>query len=47
MSFVDEHRGCFGGVQPICRVLRLHGLQITPERLLGGQEAPAVKAAGA
>ncbi|SCL35911.1 putative transposase [Micromonospora aurantiaca] len=30
MTFVDEHRGRFGGVEPICRVLRGHGLQITP-----------------
>ncbi|MBU8855754.1 MULTISPECIES: IS3 family transposase [unclassified Micromonospora] len=30
MSFVDEHRDRFGGVEPICRVLRRHGLQITP-----------------
>ncbi len=30
MSFVDEHRGRFGGVEPICRVLTAHGCQIAP-----------------
>src|SRR5690606_14006461 len=30
VEFIDEHRGSFGGVEPICRVLRQAGLQIAP-----------------
>jgi hypothetical protein len=29
VRFIDEHKGRFG-VQPICRVLREHGVQIAP-----------------
>jgi hypothetical protein len=30
VRFIDEHRDRFGGVEPICRVLRQHGCQIAP-----------------
>jgi putative transposase len=30
VTFIDEHQGRFGGVEPICRVLTEHGLQIAP-----------------
>ncbi|WP_327075071.1 IS3 family transposase [Kitasatospora purpeofusca] len=30
VAFVDEHRGRFGGVEPICRVLTEHGCSIAP-----------------
>ena len=30
MSFIDEHRDRFGGVEPICRVLTQHGYSIDP-----------------
>jgi putative transposase len=30
VRFIDEHRDRFGGVEPICRVLRQHSCQIAP-----------------
>lgn len=30
VAFIDEHRGRFGGVEPICRVLSEHGCGIAP-----------------
>ncbi|MEW2160629.1 IS3 family transposase [Streptomyces sp. NPDC007189] len=30
MSFIDEHRDRFGGVEPICRVLTEHECKIAP-----------------
>src|SRR5204862_3532253 len=30
VEFIDEHRERFGGVEPICRVLREAGVQIAP-----------------
>jgi len=30
VEFIDEHREAFGGVEPICRVLRDAGMQIAP-----------------
>jgi putative transposase len=30
VRFIDENRARFGGVEPICRVLREHGCQIAP-----------------
>ncbi|WP_407986266.1 IS3 family transposase [Kitasatospora sp. CMC57] len=30
VAFIDEHRGRFGGVEPICRVLTEHGCSIAP-----------------
>jgi putative transposase len=30
VEFIDEHREAFGGVEPICRVLRDAGVQIAP-----------------
>ncbi|MGW2588624.1 IS3 family transposase [Streptomyces virginiae] len=30
VSFIDEHKGCFGGVEPICRILTDHGCKIAP-----------------
>lgn len=30
MTFIDEHRDRFGGVEPICRVLTTHGCGIDP-----------------
>ena len=43
MSFVDEHRDRFGGVEPICRVLRQHGLQITPSGYWAAKKRPPSK----
>ncbi|AYF26676.1 hypothetical protein CSH63_04185 [Micromonospora tulbaghiae] len=40
MRFVDAHRGRFGGVEPICRVLRQHGLQITPSGYWAAKKRP-------
>lgn len=30
VAFIDEHKGCFGGVEPICRVLTDHDCKIAP-----------------
>ncbi|MFD9624002.1 hypothetical protein ACFWB2_43365 [Streptomyces virginiae] len=30
VAFVDEHKGRFGGVEPICRVLTRHDCKIAP-----------------
>src|SRR5262249_45493103 len=30
VEFIDEHREAFGGVEPVCRVLRDAGVQIAP-----------------
>ncbi|WUG33059.1 IS3 family transposase [Streptomyces sp. NBC_00459] len=30
VAFIDEHKGRFGGVEPICRVLTQHGCKIAP-----------------
>ena len=30
VAFIDEHRGRFGGVEPICRVLTEHDCKIAP-----------------
>ncbi|WP_371657283.1 IS3 family transposase [Streptomyces sp. NBC_00280] len=30
VAFIDEHKGRFGGVEPICRVLTQHGCTIAP-----------------
>ncbi|MFI7431745.1 IS3 family transposase [Micromonospora sp. NPDC049836] len=43
VSFVDEHRHRFGGVEPICRVLRRHGLQITPSGYWAAKKRPPSK----
>ncbi|MFJ8364609.1 IS3 family transposase [Streptomyces sp. NPDC093984] len=40
MSFIDEYRDRFGGVEPICRVLTEHDCKIGPVHLLRVQEAP-------
>lgn len=43
MTFVDKHRDRFGGVEPICRVLRQHGLQITPSGYWAAKKRPPSK----
>ncbi|GAB3863186.1 hypothetical protein GCM10029963_71210 [Micromonospora andamanensis] len=43
MTFVDTYRGRFGGVEPICRVLRGHGLQITPSGYWAAKKRPPSK----
>ena len=40
MKFIDEHRDRFGGVQPICRVLRAHGCQIAPSTYWAAKARP-------
>lgn len=40
MTFVDHHRGRFGGVEPICRVLRQHGQQISPSGYWAAKKRP-------
>lgn len=40
MRFIDEHRDRFG-VEPICRVLRQHGLQIAPSGYWAARSRPA------
>lgn len=40
MSFIDEHRGCFG-VEPICRVLTGHGWKIAPSTYYAAKARPA------
>lgn len=41
MRFIDEHRDRFGGVEPICRVLRWHGWQIAPSGYYAFKARPA------
>lgn len=40
MRFIDEHKHRFGGVEPICRVLRAHGLQIAPSGYWAAKARP-------
>ena len=40
MRFIDEHRDLFGGVEPICRVLREHGVEIAPSTYYAGKNRP-------
>jgi putative transposase len=40
VRFVDEHKDRFGGVEPICRVLRAHGLQIAPSGYWAAKARP-------
>ncbi|MGH3430140.1 MAG: IS3 family transposase [Mycobacteriales bacterium] len=37
VSFVNEHKKRFGGVEPICRVLKEHGVQIAPSTYYAAQ----------
>ena len=39
VEFIDDHKEEFG-VEPICRVLREHGLADRSEHLQGGQDCP-------
>lgn len=40
MSFIDAYRGCFGGVEPICRVLSAHGYRIAPSTYYAAKTRP-------
>jgi putative transposase len=40
VRFIDEHKDRFGGVEPICRVLREHGLQIAPSGYWAAKARP-------
>lgn len=40
MSFIDEHRKRFGGVQPICAVLTEHGVTIAPSTYYAAKARP-------
>lgn len=40
MKFIDEHRDRFGGVEPICRVLTGHGVQIAPSTYYAAKSRP-------
>ena len=41
MRFIDEYKQEFGGVEPICRVLREHGCQIAPSTYWAVKARPA------
>ena len=40
MTFIDEHRDRFGGVEPICAVLTEHGLSIAPSTYYAAKARP-------
>jgi putative transposase len=40
VRFIDEHRDRFGGVEPICRVLRAHGVSIAPSGYWAAKTRP-------
>ncbi len=40
MTFIDEHRDRFGGVEPICTVLTEHGLSIAPSTYYASKARP-------
>ncbi|GAA2107156.1 hypothetical protein GCM10009802_02000 [Streptomyces synnematoformans] len=40
MSFIDEHRDRFGGVEPICTVLSEHGISIAPSTYYAARNRP-------
>ncbi|MFE9174027.1 IS3 family transposase [Streptomyces kebangsaanensis] len=42
---MDEHKGCFGGVEPICRVLSAHDCKIAPSAYCAHRKRRAVPAA--
>ena len=41
MRFIDEHRELFGGVEPICRVLAEHGVDIAPSTYYASRNRPS------
>ena len=41
MSFIDENKQRFGGVEPICRVMREHGWKIAPSTYWAVKRRPA------
>jgi putative transposase len=41
VRFIDANRARFGGVEPICRVLRAHGCQIAPSGYYAAKARPA------
>jgi putative transposase len=40
VRFIDENKACFGGVEPICRVLTQHGCQIAPSGYWAARARP-------
>jgi putative transposase len=40
VRFIDENKARFGGVEPICRVLRAHGCQIAPSGYYAAKARP-------
>jgi putative transposase len=45
VTFIDEHRDRFGGVEPICRVLTAHGCSIDPSTYYrAAKRAPSARA---
>ncbi|WP_392870389.1 IS3 family transposase [Streptomyces sp. LN499] len=40
MTFIDEHRNRFGGVEPICAVLTEHGISISPSTYYAAKVRP-------
>ncbi len=44
VDYIDAHRDRFGGVAPICRVLREHGMQIAPSTYYARKHAGTVSA---
>ncbi|MEU0664256.1 IS3 family transposase, partial [Streptomyces lavendulocolor] len=45
VAFIDEHKGRFGGVEPICRVLTLHDCKIAPSTYYAHHKRQATPAA--
>ncbi|MFG2563253.1 hypothetical protein [Streptomyces sp. NPDC048496] len=40
VTFIDEYRERFGGVEPICTVLTEHGLSIAPSACYAAKNRP-------
>ncbi|WP_329453276.1 IS3 family transposase (plasmid) [Streptomyces sp. NBC_01724] len=45
VAFIDEHKGRFGGVEPICRVLTEHSCKIAPSTYYAHRKRQATPAA--
>ncbi|WP_418896307.1 IS3 family transposase [Streptomyces cupreus] len=45
VAFIDEHKGRFGGVEPICRVLTAHDCKIAPSTYYAHHKRQATPAA--
>ncbi|WP_327375413.1 IS3 family transposase [Streptomyces sp. NBC_01216] len=45
VAFIDEHKGRFGGVEPICRVLTMHDCKIAPSTYYAHHQRQAAPSA--